>query len=210
MTMASASLFNMSGSELGTVDLKDAVFDAKPNETLVHEVALALLSNRRQGNASTKTRRDVRGGGIKPFRQKGTGRARQGSSREPQMRGGGAVFGPHPRSYRQDVTVRAKRQALCSVLSDRVRGARLCVLDGLSCEAPKTKPFAEMAARFSPDGKKILFVTADVESNVVLSARNIPRVAVCTAADLSVLDVLDAYRVVVAKDAVGRLEERLS
>lgn len=208
--MASASLFRMDGSDLGAVELNDAVFAVAPNEPLVHDVAVALMSARRQGNASTKTRREVRGGGAKPFRQKGTGRARQGSIREPQMRGGGVVFGPHRRSYRQRVPAQVKRKALCCVLSDRVRDAQLCVLDALKVEAPKTKPFAEFVHRLSPDGKKTLFVTAGVDRNVMLSARNLPRVLVCTAADLNVLDVLDAYRVIVSQEALAQLEERLS
>jgi large subunit ribosomal protein L4 len=200
----------MDGRELGTVELNDAVFGVKPHPALVHEAAVALMNARRQGNAATKTRRDVRGGGIKPFRQKGTGRARQGSSREPQMKGGGTVFGPHKRSYRQKVPARTKRQALCCALSDRVRGNALCVLDAAAFEKPQTKPFAAMVGRFSPDGKKTLFVTARADRNVLLSARNLPRVAVCTAADLNTLHVLDAQRIIVVRDAVAQLEERLT
>lgn len=208
--MASANLFGMDGGVLGSVDLSDAVFAATPNRVLVHDVAAALMNARRQGNASTKTRRLVRGGGKKPFRQKGTGNARQGSSREPQMRGGGVVFGPHPRSYRQKVPVRAKRQALCCVLSDRVRGERLCVVDALRFEVAKTKPFVAMLACFSPDGKKTLFVTAGKDEKVMLSSRNVPRVSVRAAADVNALDVLDAHRVVIAQDALAQLEERLT
>jgi len=208
--MASATLYTMDGSDLGSVDLNDAVFSAETNSTMVHEVAVALMNARRQGNASTKTRREVRGGGAKPFRQKGTGRARQGSSREPQMRGGGAVFGPHRRSYRQKVTARARRTALRCALSDRLREERLCVLEALACDVPKTKPMAAMVGRFSPDGKKTLFVTAASDSNVLLSLRNLPRVAIRTAADLNVLDVLDAQRAVVVQEALAKLEERLT
>lgn len=208
--MASANLYAMDGTQMGSVELNDGVFNVDGNNTLVHEVAVALMNAKRQGNADTRTRREVSGGGIKPFRQKGTGRSRQGSSREPQMRGGGTVFGPHPRCYRQKVTVRAKRQALCCALSARVRTEKLCVLDQVALSAPKTKPFAEMVGRFSPDGKKTLFVLNGVDANVLLSARNIPRVTVRTAMDLNLLDVLDAYRVVIVKDAVTQLEERLS
>lgn len=208
--MASATLFNAEGAALGTVELSEAVFGVKPNATLVHEVAVALMNARRQGNAETKTRRDVSGGGVKPFRQKGTGRARQGSSREPQMKGGGVVFGPHKRSYRQQVPVRSKRQALCCLLSDRVRGEALCVLDALQCEAPKTKRFAALVTRFSPKREKTLFVTAGAQPNVMLSARNLSRVEVRAAADLNALDVLNVQRVVVVREALAQLEERLT
>jgi large subunit ribosomal protein L4 len=208
--MASAKLVDMGGSELGSVELNEAVFSVAPNEPLVHEVVVALLNARRQGNAVTKERGSVRGGGRKPFRQKGTGHARQGSSREPQMKGGGTVFGPRKRSYRQDVPVRTKRQALCCALSDRVRNENLCVMRELACSEVKTKPFAEMMKWIAPDGKKTLFITAAKERNVLLSSRNIPRVKVRTAADLNALDVLDAYRVVLVQDAVAQLEERLT
>jgi len=168
------------------------------------------MNARRQGTHKTKTRREVRGGGAKPFRQKGTGRARQGSSREPQMRGGGAVFGPKPRSYRQKLPARFRRQALCAVLSDRRRGDRLNVLTGLWIQAAKTKPFAEMLSKVAPGSHKTLLVTASVEPNVLLSARNIPGVTVCTAADLNALDVLAAACVVVQEEALAKLEERLT
>ncbi len=208
--MATAKVYTMDGRELSPIDLKDAIFNAEPNATLVHDVVVAIMNAKRQGNSATRTRKDVRGGGKKPFRQKGTGNARQGSSREPQMRGGGTVFGPHPRDYRQNVPVRFKRQALCCALSDRVRSDSLCVLDALSLAGPKTKPFAEMLGLVSPDGRKTLFVTPGNDANVLLSARNIPRVAVTTASDLNALDVLNAARVVIVRDALPKLEERLS
>ncbi len=208
--MASVKVYTMDGRELDPIDLKDAVFATDLNKGLVHEVAVALMNARRQGNAKVKTRREVRGGGRKPFKQKGTGQARQGSSREPKMRGGGTVFGPQPRSYRQNVTPRARRQALCCILSDRVRSESLCVMDSLTFEAPKTSAFSEVLNLVHPERRKTLFVTAGVEPNVLLSARNIPRVAVKTADDLNVLDVLDAVRVVLVREAVSKLEERLS
>jgi len=208
--MASAKLYKTDGSEAGTVDLNGSVFDVAVNDTLVHEVVVALQNARRQGNAETKTRREVRGGGAKPYRQKGTGSARHGSTREPQMRGGGTVFGPHKRSYRQKVTAAAKRKALCCTLSARARTGSLCVLEGVDCPEPKTKPFAEMVSRLVPDGKTTLFVTATADRNTMLSARNIPRVAIQTASDLNALDVLNVARVVVLQDAVATLEERLT
>jgi len=208
--MASAKVVTMDGKELDPVELNDAVFGQKLNASLVHEVVVALQNARRQGNASTKTRREVRGGGAKPFRQKGTGNARQGTSRAPQMRGGGAVFGPHKRSYRQKVTVRSKRQALLCVLSERVREGALCVLDQLTLEAPKTKPFAEMLERVVPGDRSTLLVTAAVDRTTMLSSRNLQKVAVKTATDINALDVLNAVRLVVTRDALEKLEERLA
>jgi large subunit ribosomal protein L4 len=208
--MASVKIYGMDGAEQGTVDLNEAIFDVAFNSALVHDAVVALQNARRQGNADTKTRKEVRGGGKKPFRQKGTGRARQGSSREPQMRGGGTVFGPHPRSYRQNVPVSVRRKALCCALSDRVRGEQFAVLATLSCETPKTKPFAAMMARLSPDGRKTLIVTDGMDPNVMRSARNLPKVTLRTAADVNVLDVLNANRVVVVQDALPALEERLT
>lgn len=208
--MAVARLLNMEGALLGSVDLNDAVFNVEPHPVLVHDVVVALRNAQRQGNAETKTRKDVRGGGRKPYRQKGTGHARHGSTREPQMRGGGTVWGPHKRSYRQDVPAGFKRKALCCVLSDRVRRDALCVLDALRCPTPKTKPFAETVGKFSPDGKSILFVTAESDRNLKLSARNLRQVTVREAADVNALDVLNAARVVIVQEALPKLEERLS
>jgi len=208
--MATAKLVKADGNEAGSVELNDAVFDAPVNAVLVHEVAVALMNARRQGNAETKTRKNVSGTGRKPYRQKGTGSARRGSLREPHMRGGGVVFGPHKRSYRQKVPATSRRIALRCVLSYRLRNEALCVLDALECDAPKTRPFAEMATRLAPDGKRLLFVMAETDRNVVLSARNVPRVTVRTAADVNALDVLHAGRVVVVQDAVAKLEERLT
>jgi len=200
----------MDGAEAGSVTLNSAVFDVEMNPVLVHEVVLALQASKRQGNADTKTRKDVSGGGIKPYRQKGTGNARHGSSRESQMRGGGTVWGPHPRSYRQDVPVSFRRKALCCALSDRVRGEALCVLTDLACPSPKTKPVAEMLGKLPVPGHRTLIITADAEANVVLSARNLQKVSVRTATDVNALDVMTASRVVVAQDALAKLEERLS
>ncbi|MBI5095509.1 MAG: 50S ribosomal protein L4 [Candidatus Hydrogenedentes bacterium] len=208
--MASVKKFNMDGGELGSLELNDAVFDVPMNAMMVHDVAVALQNAKRHGTHQTKERGDVRGGGIKPFRQKGTGRARQGSSREPQMKGGGTVFGPHPHSYRQDVPVSFRRRALACVLSDRVRGGALCVLNALTLNAPKTKTIAAMVSKLSPEGRKTLIVTSETQTNVLLSARNLPRVELRTASDLNALDVLGATRVVVLEDALPALEKRLS
>lgn len=207
--MASAKVFKMDGSEAGTLDLDAGIFEVEPNATLVHEVVVGLRNAQRQGNASTKNRTEVRGGGKKPYRQKGTGSARHGSSREPQMRGGGVAWGPKKRSYKQKVPTAFRRKALCCVLSDRVRSDALYVLDSLTCDQPKTKPFADMVGKLSPDGKKTLFVTVETDDNVALSARNLKRVGLKTASDLNALDVLKYGRVVVVRDAVAKLEERL-
>jgi len=208
--MASLKVVNMEGADVGALDATESVFAAPLNEAMVHDVVVGLLANKRQGTHKTKTRGEVSGGGIKPFRQKGTGRARQGSIREPHMRGGGTIFGPVPRDYRQNLPVRMKRQALCCALSERVRGERLSVVRGLAIEKPKTKPFAQMVAKVAPEGRKTLIVTAGMDENLLLSARNLSRVTVRTAADLNVLDVLRAVRIVVQEEAVAQLEERLS
>lgn len=208
--MPSVRIVTMDGVEVGSVELNPAVFDAPLNPTLVHQVAVGLLSARRQGNAETKTRSEVRGSTRKPYRQKGTGNARHGTVREPQMRGGGVAFGPHKRSYRQALTTQARRLALCCTLSDRVREGALSVLNDLALEKPKTKVFADMTARIVPEGKKALFVTMETHPNVLLSSRNVPKVSVCRAADLNALDVLNASHIVIVKDALPILEQRLN
>lgn len=208
--MATAKVYTMDGQQLEPIQLNPAVFDVEPNETVVHQVAVALMNAKRQGNAQVKDRSMVSGGGIKPFHQKGTGRARQGSSREPQMKGGGTTFGPQRRGYRQNIPTRTRRLALCSVLSARVRDDALLVLDSLALDVPKTKRFAEMMQLISPDHKRTLFVMPGVDKNVMLSARNLPKIEIKTAADLNALDVLNAYRVVLVRDAVASLEGRLS
>ena len=208
--MATAKKFNMQGVELGPVELSDAVFNAPENAVLVHQVVKALQNAKRQGNAETKERSEISGGGKKPYRQKGTGNARHGSTREPQMRGGGTVFGPRKRSYREDVPLKVRRRALSIALSDRVRREALCVLETLTIDTPKTKPFAAMMAKLSVEGRKQLVVTVAGEKNLLLSARNIPKLTLRTASDVNALDVLNAQRIVVVQEAIAVLEERLS
>jgi len=208
--MASLKLVDTAGASKGEVEASDAVFDVAPNEALVHDVIVASQNAKRQGTHKTKERAEVRGGGAKPFRQKGTGHARQGSSREPQMRGGGTTFGPRPRSYRQNVAVRSRRQALCCVLSDRARNDKLSVLDNLQVDAPKTKPFAKMLDSVAPEGRKTLLVVASPDKAIALSARNIQRVTLRAAGDVNALDVVGAVRVVIQKEALPTLEERLT
>jgi large subunit ribosomal protein L4 len=210
MSMALAKILTTDGTECGTLELSDAVFNVAPNVPLVHQVIVALQAAKRQGTHKVKVRSEVSGGGKKPWRQKGTGRARHGSIREPQWRGGGTVHGPVPRSYRKDIPVRMKRQALCCVLSDRLRNGQLVLLEGLQVIQPKTKPVALVVSKVAPQSRRTLVVTPEVDKNLLLSTRNIPNVNVCTAADLNALDVIQSSRVVILKEAVKRLEERLA
>ncbi len=208
--MATAKIVGQDGSEGSTLELNDAVFDVPANVRLMHQVVMALQANARQGNAETKTRSQVSGGGKKPFRQKGTGQARQGSSREPKMRGGGIVWGPHKRSYWTHVPLKMRRKALSCALSDRLRNSNLFVLDALKLDTPRTKPMAELVKSISPEGHKTLVVTAQRDGNVMRSAGNVAGLTVRTAADVNALDVLGAKRVLVVRDAIAVLENRLS
>lgn len=208
--MASLTVVNTQGAEVGSVNASDAVFNVEPNVGLIHEVVIAFQANQRQGTHKAKVRSEVSGGGVKPFRQKGTGRARQGSIREPQMKGGGTVHGPVPRDYRQYVTPVVRRKALSMALTDRVRDAKLSVLQGLKLGAPKTKDFNTMLDKVAAEGRKTLLITPEYDETVLLSSRNIPRVTVRTAADVNAVDVLDAVRVIVQEEALPKLEERLS
>ena len=214
--MPSAPVFNMQGAQQGSLDLSDQVFGVEENTQVVKEAVVALQANARQGNHMIKGRHLVSGSGAKPFRQKGTGRARQGTNRAPQMRGGGIVHGPLPRSYRQALTPRQRRQALCSALSSRVAGERLSVVRDLSVSEAKTKPLAAMVQVLAPRTKedkgmphKTLLVINGIDDNLVLSIRNLPSVMVRTATDVNVLDILQAGRVLVQEEAVKTLEERL-
>jgi len=208
--MATLKIINMQGEDQGNLEASDSIFNAAENDAMVHEVVLALRAAQRQGTHKTKTRKEVSGGGAKPFRQKGTGRARQGSTREPQMKGGGTVHGPVPRSYRQQLPKQIRRQALCCVLSTRARGERLSVLKGMKFDGIKTKPVADMLEQISREGRKTLLVTAEYDQNFLLSSRNIARMTVRTAGDVNTIDVLSAVRVVVQEEALAKLEERLS
>lgn len=208
--MASAKVYSVDGTEKESIDLNAKIFDIEPNVGLVHQVAVALQANKREGNAETKVRHEVRGGGQKPFRQKGTGNARQGSIREPHMRGGGVVFGPHKRSYRKSVPTKMSRKALCCVLTDRVRNDALCILDEFKLDSVKTKSVSDLSNALAPEGRKTLLVTSENETNIVKSSRNMERLTVRTASDVNALDVLDARRVIVLKDALANLEARLS
>lgn len=206
--MPKVSLYNQEGSKIGEVELSESVFGIKPNEHVLFEAIVMQRASLRQGTAKTKTRSEVRGGGRKPWRQKGTGRARQGSIRSPQWRGGGTVFGPVPRSYSYKMPKKMRRLAIKSALSSKAQEENVLVVDALTFDAPKTKEFAKVLNNL-PVGKKALFVTEGVEENVALSARNIPGVTVIDANSLNVLDVVGHNTLVLTKAAVEKVEEVL-
>ncbi len=203
--MANVSVYNMQGDEVGTMELSDSVFGVDINEPLVHQVVVAQLANRRQGTQKAKTRSEVRGGGRKPWRQKGTGHARQGSIRAPQWKGGGVVFAPTPRDYSIHLNKKEKRAALKSALTSRVQENKLIVIDDLSMDEIKTKKFKEMLDKF--DLKKALIVVDDDSRNIVLSARNIPDVKTTPVNGINVYDILKYSTVVASKAAVANIEE---
>ena len=203
--MAQVSVFNMDGKEVGKIDLNDAVFGVEVNEHLVHMAVVQQLANNRQGTQKAKTRSEVSGGGRKPWRQKGTGHARQGSTRSPQWTGGGVVFAPTPRDYSFKMNKKEKRAALKSALSSRVLENKLIVLDELKLDEIKTKDFAKVMKNL--DVEKALVVINDNDEKVVRSAANIPTVKTASTATINVFDILKYNTVVVTKDAVKTIEE---
>ncbi|MBO6215456.1 MAG: 50S ribosomal protein L4 [Lachnospiraceae bacterium] len=203
--MATVSVFNMDGKEVGTIDLNDAVFGVEVNEHLVHQAVQQQLANSRQGTQKAKTRSEVSGGGRKPWRQKGTGHARQGSTRSPQWTGGGVVFAPVPRDYSQKMNKKEKRAALCSALSSRVNEKKLIVLDELKLDEIKTKEFAKVMKNLEVE--KALVVVKDNDKNVFASAKNIPTVKATLTNTINVFDILKYNTVVLTKDAVAQIEE---
>jgi large subunit ribosomal protein L4 len=203
--MANVAVYNMEGKEVGTLDLNDAVFGVEVNEHLVHMAVLQQLANNRQGTQKAKTRSEVRGGGRKPWRQKGTGHARQGSTRAPQWTGGGVVFAPVPRDYSFKINKKEKRAALKSALTSRVQENKLIVVDELKLAEIKTKNFAQVLKNLNVE--KALVVINDNDQNVVMSARNIPDVKVAQTNTINVFDILKYSTVVVTKDAVATIEE---
>lgn len=207
--MPKVALYNMAGAQVGEIELSDSVFGIEPNEAVVHQVVKAQLANRRVGTASTKTRGEVRGGGRKPWRQKGTGRARAGSRRSPLWRGGGIVFGPKPRDYSVRLPKKIRRLALKSVLSDKVRNDNIIVVDQLLFEEPKTRRMVETLGALKVNSKALV-VTADGDVNVAKSARNIPGVKPVRADFINVYDLLAHEKLVITKDAVARVEEVFS
>jgi len=206
--MTKVNVLSQTGSSVGEIELNDAIFGIEPNQSVLFDAIIAQRASLRQGTHKVKNRSEVAGGGRKPWRQKGTGRARQGSIRSPQWRGGGVVFGPTPRSYSYKLPKKVRRLALKSALSSLVAETNFLVLDALKLEAPKTKDFAKVLSDLSIE-TKVLFVTADLDENVALSARNIQGVTVLTAAGINVLDLVGHDKVVFTQAAVQKVEEVL-
>lgn len=199
-------VFNTLGKEVGTVTVSDKVFGAEYNEALIHQVVVAQLANKRQGTKSTLTRTEVRGGGIKPWRQKGTGRARQGSIRSPQWRHGGVVFAPKPRDFSKKINKRMKAAAMVSTLSQKVNQNEFVVLDKIELAEGKTKLMAEVCKNLDA-GKKALFVLGEQNENVVRATNNLPEAEVCDASLINVYDLVRAGKVFVTVDAIKVIEE---
>ena len=203
--MAKVSVYNIDGKEVGSIELNDAVFGVEVNEHLVHLAVVNQLANKRQGTQSAKTRSEVSGGGRKPWRQKGTGHARQGSTRAPQWTGGGVVFAPKPRDYSFKMNKKEKKIALLSALSSKVNDSKIVVLDSFNLDEIKTKNFAEVMNNIKVSNA--LFVIEGENKNVVLSGRNIPTVKVSATNEINTYDVLKYDTLVVTKAAVEKLEE---
>ncbi|MCI8893646.1 MAG: 50S ribosomal protein L4 [Lachnospiraceae bacterium] len=203
--MANVAVYNMEGKEVGSLELNDAVFGVEINEHLVHMAVVQQLANNRQGTQKAKTRSEVRGGGRKPWRQKGTGHARQGSIRAPQWTGGGVVFAPVPRDYSFKLNKKEKRAALKSALTSRVNDKKFIVVDDLKLDAIKTKKFQEVLNNLQV--KRALVILNDNDQNVVLSARNIPAVKTALTNTINVYDILKYDTVVATKAAVATIEE---
>ena len=204
--MSTIKVLNMSGAEVGTVELSDGIFGIEPNQAVVHEVVKNHLANRRQGTQSALTRAEVSGGGKKPWRQKGTGHARQGSTRAPQWTHGGIVFAPKPRDYSYSVNKKIKRLALKSVLSAKAAEGKLVVIDSIKMDAIKTAEFRKFLTAVNVDGKAVV-VTPVVDGVIVKSARNIPGVLTTPAALLNVYDIVNAQYLVVDQTALAKIEE---
>lgn len=203
--MPTVALYNTNGEQVGDLALKDEIFGVEVNEPVLSDVVLMQLANRRRGTHDTKTRSEVRGGGRKPWRQKGTGRARHGSIRSPIWRGGGIVFGPHPRDYSYSLPRKVKRLALKSALSAKVNSGDIVVLDELKLEQAKTRDMVRILNNLKVDDA--LLVTAEKDEAVEKSARNIPNIKPLPAAGLNVYDILAYDKLVITKDAVARVEE---
>ena len=203
--MPKITVYNKEAQQVGEIQLSDNVFGVEVNNDVIHQVVVAQLANKRQGTQSAKTRAEVRGGGIKPWRQKGTGRARQGSIRAPQWIHGGIVFAPKPRDYRVSVPKSMRRTAMKSALTSKVQDNEMIVLESLSFEAPKTKAVVNMLNAF--EAKKTLIVVAESNENVYKSARNIPGVAVVPVNNINVYDILKYENLMITKEAVSKIEE---
>lgn len=204
--MPNVAVFDVTGKEVGKIDLSDAVFGIEPNAVVMHEVVVNYLANQCQGTQSALTRSEVSGGGKKPWRQKGTGHARQGSTRAPQWTHGGIVFAPKPRSYRYTVNKKVRRLALKSALSSKVQEESLVVLDSMTMDAYKTKTVAAMLNALGAE-KKALIVLPSVDQKLIKSANNIPGVKTAQVNTINVYDILNADKLIVLKDAVAKIEE---
>ena len=205
--MPNVAIYDMAGKEKGTIELSAEVFGAEVNEAVLHSVVRAYLLNQRQGTQSTLTRAEVSGGGIKPWKQKGTGRARQGSTRSPQWTHGGIAFGPKPRSWRVSINKKVKRIAIQSAFSAKVNDNELVVVDKIATAEYKTKTIVNMLKAIEAEGKKALIVMPEVDSFVVKSAANIPGVKTALVNTINVYDILNAEKFIVVKDAVAKIEE---
>lgn len=203
--MANISVLNMEGKEVGSIELNDAVFGVEVKEHLMHKAVVLQLANNRQGTQSAKTRAAVRGGGRKPWRQKGTGHARQGSIRAPQWKGGGVVFAPQPRDYSFKMNKKEKKAAICSALTSRVNENKLIVLDEFKLDEIKTKTMKKVLTDIKAE--KALIVLGDKQDNVILSARNLEKVDTTLANSVNVYDILKHDTLVMTKDAVSKIEE---
>ncbi len=204
--MAKVTMLDQTGKDLGTIELKDEIFAIEPNQNAVHAVVVNHLANRRQGTQSAKTRGEVRGGGRKPFRQKGTGRHRQGSTTDPTQVGGGVTFAPKPRSYRYKLPKSVRRLAMFSALSAKVAEKEIIVLDKLTFDEPKTKEMVKVLANIKA-AKKALIVTAEKDENVVRSAANIPGVKTTPSSAINVYDIVNHESFIITKDAVEKIQE---
>jgi len=207
--MPKVALYNIKGEQVGEVELKDEVFGVTVNGAVMHEAVVNQLANKRLGTQAAKTRAEVRGGGRKPFRQKGTGRARAGTSRSPLWRKGGVIFAPQPRSYSYSIPKKVRRLALKSALTSKVLDGNIIVLDQFTMTEPKTKEFAGVLDNLKVN-RKALVVTANVDNTVVRSARNIPGVTPTHASSLNVYDVLAHEKLIITRDAVSKVEEVLA
>lgn len=207
--MPTAALYNMQGENIGSVELNEDIFGQEVNKNVLHQVVVNYLANQRQGTQSTKTRTEVRGGGIKPWRQKGTGRARQGSIRAPQWTGGGVALGPKPRDYRYKLNKKVRRLAVKSALSAKAQANEIIVIDGLKMDEIKTRTMAELLKKIGAD-KKSLIVTKDNDVNIYRSTRNIKNMKVSYVDVLNTYEILNAEKFVASKDAIDRIGEVLA
>jgi len=205
MDMPSVKVYNISGAEVGEMDLNKEIFDCEYNEPLIHQAVVTILSNQRQGTKSALTRAEVRGGGIKPWRQKGTGRARHGSIRSPIWTGGGIVFAPKPRDFSKKMNIKAKRQALKSALSQKVRTGNFIVLEDIKLQAPKTKEMANILNNLKIEGKVLLITPPD--QAVIRASNNLPNVMTSSPQNINTYDVVNCGKILITKEGVDKITE---